>query len=313
MDRAVPEDVREHERTQRGEDEQGQDLPAERVVLLDRLLRTARGDPDPSKPEHDRADARRGVALHERGDRDRVAGPGRGRRHSEHVAPQVCREAPAGAGRDEADAGEREDGGDPEPARELLESKRKPDQRGDDRRRAQEQRKRGRGRRVNGVDERELIEPDHDRGHAEQREVGPRDSQRSLGHEDDPDEDQRGRAVADRRVRERLEAVRQDVLRDGDVERPEDDRREQHQLEARRPAHGRDTTGAPGLTNSLTWSGQVARPSQTKSTIIRRNCAASRATSSDQVDQRFRTRHESATNPSRARHVVANGCCRPIH
>ena len=47
--------------------------------------------------------------------------------------------------------------------------------------------------------------------------------------------------VADGRVRERLEAVREDVAGDREVERPEDDRREQHQLDARGRRTGRRT------------------------------------------------------------------------
>ena len=57
------------------------------------------------------------------------------------------------------------------------------------------------------------------------------------------EEDQRRAAVADGGVRERLEPVREDVAGDGDVQRPQHHRRQQHQLGADRPPHPRERTG----------------------------------------------------------------------
>ena len=50
-------------------------------------------------------------------------------------------------------------------------------------------------------------------------------------------------AYRTRRVRERREPVREDVLRDAEVERPQQDRREQHELDGRRPPHPTDGIG----------------------------------------------------------------------
>ena len=56
-------------------------------------------------------------------------------------------------------------------------------------------------------------------------------------------------AVADRRVRERLRALVEDVLRDAQVQRPEQDRREQHELDGRGPTHGL-TLSAPSVASA---------------------------------------------------------------
>jgi hypothetical protein len=61
--------------------------------------------------------------------------------------------------------------------------------------------------------------------------------ERPLAGPRDPAEEQRSAAEAERGVRDRLEAVRDDVLRDGEVERPERHRREQHQIGDVRTAH----------------------------------------------------------------------------
>src|SRR6266545_8345150 len=55
--------------------------------------------------------------------------------------------------------------------------------------------------------------------------------------------------VADGRVGERPEAVVEDVLRDGEIERPETDRREKHQIGGR-TAHGGETVTVPHIPRS---------------------------------------------------------------
>ena len=58
---------------------------------------------------------------------------------------------------------------------------------------------------------------------------------------EDPEEHDR-REVADRRVGERLEPVLNDVPGDGDVERPEENGREQHQIDRRHSLHPPDSS-----------------------------------------------------------------------
>jgi hypothetical protein len=59
---------------------------------------------------------------------------------------------------------------------------------------------------------------------------------RSRPYVNGPEERGRGE-VADRRVGERLEAVVEDVLRAGDIQRPEEHRREQHEIDDGQAAH----------------------------------------------------------------------------
>ena len=95
--------------------------------------------------------------------------------------------------------------------------------------RAEHERHGRRRRELERVDEAHLVQ--------EQREGGDRDlaklcsaadAQRSLECVRQHEEDRGRQAVAHRRVREGLEAVVQQVLRDDDVERPEDDGEQQH-------------------------------------------------------------------------------------
>ena len=73
--------------------------------------------------------------------------------------------------------------------------------------------------------------------------VAARDPQRALPGEGDAGEDEGRARVPDRRVGQWVEPVVEDVLRDGEVERPEADRREQHQIGGR-AAHGGRTLPA---------------------------------------------------------------------
>ena len=76
-----------------------------------------------------------------------------------------------------------------------------------------------------------------------ERQVAPVDSQRPFNREGDREEDQGGQPVARRGERERAEPVREDVARHGEVERPEHDHGQQHQLDRRGTPHADDATG----------------------------------------------------------------------
>ena len=115
--------------------------------------------------------------------------------------------------------------------------KSQPDQRREDGCGGQDQRDHRRGCRLQRVDEPDLVDVQSRHRCEHQREIGARDPEGALGDDGEDDERQRGEPVAHGRVRERLEAVREDVAGDREVERPEGDRPEQHQLHGRRPAH----------------------------------------------------------------------------
>ena len=164
MEGAEPEEIRDHERPERREREQHPHLPAEAVILVCDLREADDGDQHPAERKHDGADLRGRVALHQRRDRDRVTRPGRCCRDAEQVAADVAGDSAARAQRDEADAGERNRGGDPEPARQSFEAEREPDQRSEDRGCAEDQRDRGSARLLERVDERDLVQPETQRG-----------------------------------------------------------------------------------------------------------------------------------------------------
>ena len=132
----------------------------------------------------------------------------------ERVA-ETCAREPAGARRDEADADERDGGGEPEAAAHAARARRRRDEADEDRRRAEDQRHgRGRGL-VDRVDEADLVHEDHRRGDRDERRSRRGDPERALARPGEEPEERRRRRVADRRVRERLEAVREHVPRDG--------------------------------------------------------------------------------------------------
>ena len=92
------------------------------------------------------------------------------------------------------------------------------------------------------VTKRDLVREDEDRREHDEPRVRPGDPERALAPPgEDPEEHDR-RQVADRRVGERLEAVLDDVPRDGDVEGPEENGREQHQIDRRDSLHPPDSS-----------------------------------------------------------------------
>ena len=183
--------------------------------------------------EHERADPERRVAAHQRRDRDGVDGPGERRRARASASPNRSPESPPEPDGDErrrrrtrraaASQNRRPSRSSPISARDDAD---------EDRRRPEDQRH-GRGARlVDRVDEADLVRRRSAPPRSRRAEVAhaPIRNDRSRAPGEDPEERRRGR-VADRRVGERLEAVREHVLRDGDVERPEEDGAEQHQVD----------------------------------------------------------------------------------
>ena len=210
-------------------------------VLLARLRDRGEREQRPRARDHDRADARRRVARHERRDRDRVGRPGRADPEAEED-PDVA----AGdlAARADARRGRRRRTRRPRRARSAGSAAR-------DRERARRARRRSGSRRGSG----RSSTPSSCRARRRSR-AGSARARRAANastgrwrrsirsvrstSEREHDEDRAGERVADGRVRERREAVLEDVLRDAEVERPEHDRRQQHQLDGRqRRSHSR--------------------------------------------------------------------------
>ena len=81
---------------------------------------------------------------------------------------------------------------------------------------------------------------EQDDGEHHERQVPALDPQGPLPGKHDREENERGQRVADGRVRERLEAVIEDVLRGREVQGPQADGDEQHRVCHRAPAHPSD-------------------------------------------------------------------------
>ena len=207
---------------------------------LGELRQPRERDRDPRAAEDDGADPRRRVAAHQRCHEDRVAGPRRGREDARGGRRRGRpRAAPPEPERDERDAGERAAAPRPRSATGATRCRTaspasaakigvapriSPSTDADVR--------------VERVDEADLVQ--HRRTPPRQRRARGRarrmrSDRSSTSVERDEDEDRE--AVADGRVGERLEAVREDVAADREVERPEPDRREQHHLDGRGAAH----------------------------------------------------------------------------
>ena len=193
-------------------------------------MRAGDRERDPAEDEHERADPERRVAAHERRDGDRVAAPRCGAQHGEEVAAKVGGHALPRTGGDEHDACEGERGRDPEPPTEPLDPDEARDERCEDRQRAEQERSGRRGRQVEREDEAELIhEQEHD-GEPDERQIAAPDPERALARERERDEHERSGRVAERRVGERAQPGVEDVLRDREVERPDRDGDQQHQV-----------------------------------------------------------------------------------
>src|SRR5256886_4728967 len=93
---------------------------------------------------------------------------------------------------------------------------------------------------LDAVDERELVQEDHQRREEHQAEVRPGDPERPLAPVRERPEERDRDEVANRPVRERFPAVLEHVLRNRDVECPEEYRPEQHRVDGRSSAHRRN-------------------------------------------------------------------------
>ena len=222
-----------------GEGEREPHHPAEAGESSARELRDARQrERHPAEREHERADPKRRVAAHQRGDRDRVGGPGRGGRDREQRRRAGSPERPPlAAGRDQPDPDER-----------------------DQRARARTAARAARARsavammptKIGVVPSTSPTVEAFVRWTEETKQswlakirtaASPTSSRRSSAIRNERSRrqvnaqksDGRGE-VAGRRVGERLEAVRDHVARDGDVQRPEE--------HGRRAASGRPPTRA---------------------------------------------------------------------
>ena len=264
VDRAEPEDVRENERAERREHESSPDLrsrgPSPGRVVCGR----------PTSASSTQASGIT-IALMRDGEYvrmsgaidDRVRGPGRGDADPEQD-PRVARPRPRRPRRPRRA---------PTPANEIAAASQnrrvgrsvpsdEPEERGEDRDRAEEQRRpstpssdRARRRSTAGS---ARGSPPRDRAPGACRRSMR--SVRSTASVSATKIDRRA-AVAHGRVRERQEAVREDVLRDAEVERPEQDHRQQHQLHGRRPAH----------------ASTLSRAAEERAVKLLRRCAGSRA------------------------------------
>ena len=185
---------------------------------------------DRDDAEEDRAQPERRVAAHERGDGNGVAAPRRGAEHREQVPAEVRGDALPGPHRDERDARKGERRRDPESPPEPFDPDEARDERREDRQRPEEERRGGGGRQVEREDEAELVDQQEHDGERDERQVPAADPERALARERERDEHERGRRVAERRVRKRAQPGVEDVLRDREVERPDGDGQQQHQV-----------------------------------------------------------------------------------
>ena len=225
-DRAEPEDVRQDERPERREGEERPDLPAEIPVLVARLREPDERDEDPRERDDDGAHAggrvRRASAARPRRSTRPTSRADREPEDDPDVAAREprCRSRPRRARR---------------PAKETAAASQK--------RRLRRSRpsaspksaaKIGIAPRMSPIVEAVVMSSARTKqswlsqsvtaANAITTQMASLDPKRPLDDESEDDEDRAGEAVPDRRVRERLQSVLEDVLRDAQVERPEQDR-----------------------------------------------------------------------------------------
>ena len=186
---------------------------------------------DPGDGDHERAHPRGRVALHERRDGDRVAGPGRRGGDAEQDTASGRRRPRRPHRRRRA----RRRGTRPATrARSGATSVRARARGRSGRRRPASRRGAARSWRRSSVSRAytnvSWLTKMRSGGDADETGVAAGDAERPLGDDDDPDEDHRGEPVAHGGVGERLEPVREDVARDRQVQRPQDDRHEQGEI-----------------------------------------------------------------------------------
>ncbi len=230
IDRGEPHQVRQDEGPEDGEGETEPEERAEVELLLADLAASEQEEGQGDHEQDDGADPKRRVTAHQRRDRDRVGGPRESAEHGERVALDIPGQASTRSHADQSDAGERDDGRTPEATAEALDPDGAREERRKDRERPEQQRDGGRGREAQRVDEAQLVYEEHCHTDGDERELSAADRKRALPRESDRREQKGGRRVTDRRVGEGVEALVEDVLRDGEVERPEQDGREQEEV-----------------------------------------------------------------------------------
>jgi hypothetical protein len=139
-----------------------------------------------------------------------------------------------------SDAHEGDDRGQPVPGVQPLEPERHRDERDEDRERPEHEGDRCRGGEADGVGERQLVQPDSERGHDDhEADVATLDPEGSLPGERERREDDRSDGEAKRRISQRFPAVRECVLDDREVEAPEEHGHEQEDVCGEAVPHGR--------------------------------------------------------------------------
>ena len=180
-----------------------------------------------------------------------------------------------------------------------------------DRRRPEDQRDRGRRRQLQRVDERDLVQ--EERGSPPRRAARATAGRRAANDRSSAKVERREHSVAeavpDRRVRERQEAVRQHVARDGDVERPEQDGRRAASGRPSPPSHRRpDPIGRSRLARQpcpiellVPVAGVPAAPAHPHGLLITLSrCRRTRATSTRSSARRRRTSRTRCAPASRS-------------
>ena len=237
-DRAEPEDVRQHERADGGEHEQRPDPPAEVPVLLARLRDPGQRDQRPGRRDDNGAHARGRVDGHERGDGHRVRGPGRADRDARAGSrrsrprprcprrppparrrrtrpPRRARSAGSGCSRPRASPKSAAKIGMAPRIRPIVEAVVLSSAKTNDTWFSQSTTA---ANASTGMCRRWILSVRSTRS-VRARKIAPASAYRTD------------------RVRERCDSLLEDVLRDAEVERPQDDGRQEHQLDRRRSAH----------------------------------------------------------------------------
>src|SRR5579862_4158258 len=240
VDRREPEDVGQEERPDHRVGERDPHQRAEVAEALRGELRDAdEYQREPAERQHDCADPQRRIAAHQRGDRDRIGSPGRRRRDRDQVAEPIARDAAAPG--DQPDAEERDGGGEPERRGRPFDPDDEREDADEHRRRPEHEADRRRRRQVHAGDEARLVQEDEQRRQPDELPVRPADPERPLALCGEAPEERRRREVADRRVGERTQAVREQVARRRHVQGPEENGSEQHQIDHARAAVHRPT------------------------------------------------------------------------
>ena len=191
---------------------------------------------NPHREQDDGAYPVRRVRPHQRRDPDRVPGPRDRHPDGEEVPAEVAGQVSTRARRDERDAAERDYGRERSSFRNPFDADQVREKHGEDRRRPEDQRRRCGGRELECIDEADLVEQQRRNGQADEA-PGRRPAYRERPFDHDREGGEQGgcHSVAHGRVRERLETVREHVLRHREVEGPHQDRADEKDVCGRRP------------------------------------------------------------------------------